>query len=373
MREFLKLITPPIIRQTIVQLRDRNANPLFDQEYWGEFRIDFDPELAVMTDAFLRSKDFPNTSKFWLMLMHTHLEYVRRDGLESFGENVARHYFTGTDFSEAQIRNLVQRDAPTQRTKLDILKVHRGFTISESIKHNVLIQLLLNLAESQDSSLELLRSLDSAGFLFGGHPVLDYDGIVITFDKLNSALEVEVILSSIAAVESPVFLEIGSGSGRTADALLKLRPKSKYVIADIPPASYVSIKRLRFAYPDKKIRFVEDLNQLKLLISAPSDWDVLFVLPEYLSHFPDKFFSVTLAIDCLHEMNAGMRTYFADIAEKKSNYYYFKIWNETEIPLDEIHLSATDLSDYGVRSEWSTIVGRECTFPADFSEFLFKI
>lgn len=167
-------------------------------------------------------------------------------------------------------------------------------------------------------------------------------------------------------------MEIGAGSGRWANTILELNPQTKYVIADIPPASYVAMSRLRYAYPDKKIYYVTDQANLEQYLSKPNSWDILFLLPTLLNNFPSKYFDITVAIDCLHEMNANMRHFFAKIATSKSKLYYFKIWNSTTIPLDNLHLTSSCLSDFGYTQDWVKLFSRECQFPSNFSEFLFR-
>ena len=55
-------------------------------------------------------------------------------------------------------------------------------------------------------------------------------------------------------------LEIGAGSGRLADAILSLENNKKYVICDIPPAIFISYKRLQVAFPNKKISLLFNVN-----------------------------------------------------------------------------------------------------------------
>lgn len=290
-------------------------------------------------------------------------------GVEKFGQHAARNYFTWTDFSEETIKNL---DCQTGEVRnLDIFRQHEGFSFSESIKHNVLIQLLLATIVEKKETLEDLQKINRVGFVYGDPPRIESNFGLVTLDLLSSIIEIDSLREAIEIVAPQAILEIGAGSGRTANALLELNSQMKYVIADIPPALFVGMTRLKKAFPNKKIFFVDDKSTLEEYLAAPDTWDVLFALPSLLTYFPNKFFEITLAIDCLHEMNEKMRNMFADIATSKSKYYYFKIWNKTTIPLDNIFLTSTNLSDFGYSMKWKVIFSKNCKFPANFSEHLF--
>ena len=364
---------PPVLQNLIVKYKSRNAYPQFDSEYWDGSKENCDSNLIVMIDAFISSPDFQATTKYWKYLLRKNLEQLNEFGIEKYGRNIARNYFTWADFTDASIGNLINRDSATQASSLPILTVHNGFSISESIKHNILIQLMLNHVLDNIEMTSNLRKIQSKGYIFGDHPHLDSEYGALTLDKLSSIIEIGSFAEVVAKDEAPCILEIGAGSGRTANALLFLHPNAKYVIADIPPASFVAMTRLKFAFPNKRIFFANDSSDVARYLRSPEIWDVLFVLPSVLEAFPGKYFDLTLAIDCLHEMNYEMRTFFALIASKKSKHYYFKIWNSTTIPLDNLILDSKNLEDYGCQPDWKNFLSRECSFPSNFSEFLFKI
>jgi putative sugar O-methyltransferase len=372
-KKLARSIIPPVLQNLIVKYKSRNAYPQFDLEYWSDSKENSDSKLAVMIDAFISSPDFHTTTKYWKYLLRKNLEQLSEFGLEKYGRNVARNYYTWTDFTDASISNLIHRDSAPQTVNLPILTVHNGFSVSESIKHNILIQLLLNHILANEAMASDLKKIESKGYIFGDHPHLDSEHGVLTLDKLSSVMEINSFAQILAKDEAPLILEIGAGSGRTANALLFLHSNAKYVIADIPPASFVAMTRLQLAFPNKRIFFAIDSYHVAKYLKSPEIWDVLFVLPSVLEAFPDKYFDLTLAIDCLHEMNSEMRTFFALTASKKSKHYFFKIWNSTTIPFDNLFLDSKNLEDYGVQPDWENSLSRECSFPSNFSEFLFKV
>ena len=366
-------ITPPFLRDAFIVFKKRKSYPLFGVSYWNNNKNKFSVELRNIVDLFLASEDFLKTTKYWKYLLRNNLEQIKEFGLETYGKNIARNYYTWTDFTESNIKNVFNFEHKNQDVTLDIFNIHDGFSYSESIKHNILIQLLYNYAIKNDNTKSKLIQIDSYGYIFGEHPQINSDIGILTLDKLSSVIEMENFEFVIKDIELPTILEIGAGSGRTANALVYLYPNLKYVIADIPPANFVALTRLRRAFPHKRIYFVGNANEITDFIKKPETWDVLLVLPSLLEFFPKKFFDLMLAIDCLHEMNLEMRTYFSNIAEHYSKHYYFKIWNSTTIPLDDLELESSRLEDYGYRNHWQTLVSKECVFPSNFSEFLFKI
>ena len=365
-KNLLIALTPPIARSSYLRFRTRNAYKTFSIEYWNTGKLNLPPECNVLIENFINSEDLSHTSKYWLHLLRLNLEELHISGLDNYGKKIARHYFTWTDFDDKKIKNL-DCDVSNHKEKLEILKVHPGFSRAESYKHNLLIQILLNYLLSKHLGDEI-KQLEPGGYLFGGHPFLESNYGNLTLDKLSSVLEYERYKHKV----SNCVLEVGAGSGRSAELILRLNPKVKYVIADIPPASFISYSRIKNSFPDRIVKIISSKEELNQLLSSGAHWDVLMVLPTTLEHFPDKYFDLMLAIDCLHEMSDFMRRYFAEIAEDKSNNYYFKIWNETQIPLDNVVLSSSKLFQFGVKENWKFQFSQEAIFPGDFSEFMFE-
>ena len=103
-------------------------------------QVEFDSDLLHMVNDYLQSSDFQNTSKYWRYLNLKNLKQIENNGIQNYGVDVARNYFTITDFNDEMISNLEKLDS--QPTPIDIFKKHEGFTLSESVKHNVVIALI---------------------------------------------------------------------------------------------------------------------------------------------------------------------------------------------------------------------------------------
>jgi putative sugar O-methyltransferase len=377
---FLENIIPPFIANSYKKRRSLVRADGLTLKKWRSstlmrdprFKNDY-PELILMVEDYLASKDFDDTSKYWKHLVNIHLKDLSSLGVDRYGEKVARHYASWADFNDSKLQNLIEDFGNYQEQSLtDIFKIHAGFSPSSSIKHNVLIELLLRRIVN-NGLFSQLEGIPEKDFVFGNHPSFSYKGREINLDLLCSLLELQSIKESLKDAESGAVLEIGAGSGRIANIFMRSYPNEKYVIADIPPALFISATRLRLAFPNKKIVFVSNKIDLQKILSN-RDWDVIACKPSLLEYFPDKFFKLTIAIDCLHEMNNKQRRFVSGIAEVKSQFFYLKVWNQTFIPLDNINLRIENsLEDYYVKESWHEIFNRSCLFPGDYTEICYKM
>ena len=92
------------------------------------------------------------------------------------------------------------------------------------------------------------------------NPSIEIDNINISQDLINSIIdmyEMEKIKKVVGlnTSQNKVILEIGAGNGRMADTILSLFNNKKYIICDIPLASYFAFYRLSKSFTNKKILF----------------------------------------------------------------------------------------------------------------------
>ena len=152
---------------------------------------------------------------------------------------------------------------------------------------------------------------------------LEIDNIKITHDKINSLFDYDSIKNIPDFKSFNKVLEFGAGSGRTCEAILSIEKNLKYIICDIAPAIYISYKRLKLAFPDKKISLLIDVNDKTKLEEKIENSDIAFIFPHQLEILNKNSLDLILAIDCMHEM------------DKSTIQYYFKLFNIF------IHLSIT--------------------------------
>ena len=200
---------------------------------------------------------------------------------------------------------------------------------------------------------------------------MNINGLEITQDNLNSLMEYEQIerLLGKLSVKKNRFLEVGAGSGRTATIILSINDNAKYVIADLPPAANVSLDNLKTSFPNKKITKVFELNNQDDLNIALEKNDILFVFPHQIKFFPKKTFDISIAIDCLHEMEKSVIKDYMVNFEHVSKLLYFKVWEHAGLPYAFYqHYSVHRKRDYLIKDSWKEHFKERCIYPSKFFE-----
>lgn len=200
-RTFMLDITPPIVIKGLGKFKSRNAYPQFNTKYWNEEKAKHESGLVIMVDSYLASNDYKQTTKYWRFLLRRNLESIREFGVKTYGWHAARNYFTYTDFSHETIKNL--NFATGKFENLNILQSHKGFSVSESIKHNLLIKLLFHSVLNNKTAVKYLKEVDSLGFTYGDHPQLESKFGLVTLDLLSSILEVEGLFNIVEEFPPP--------------------------------------------------------------------------------------------------------------------------------------------------------------------------
>ena len=120
-------------------------------------------------------------------------------------------------------------------------------------------------------------------------------------NKFKIWLKIEILLESVKNKNNR-FLEIGAGAGRTTQTILAFKENIKYVVADVPPAINLSYNNIKKLFPKKKISFAYEAKNKDQIMNMIEKNDVLFIFPHQIEFLPKKYFDVSIAIDCLHEM-----------------------------------------------------------------------
>lgn len=357
---------PPIISKLYFRFRNRNANPPIDKSTLSLMSGLIPSELEAQVDSFINSQDYLKTSRYWRHLILRHLRVMSSKGVENWGNSVAFNYFTWTRLDDTKLQSLTHHNLEDS----NFLKIHKGLTPAESYSYNVITNLLWeHLRKSSHISLKQLESFSNR-FSAGNAPTVVIGGMPVTQDLLNSAIEYESFSTALPSIGGSI-LEIGAGSGRNADFMLSLGTVTKYMIIDIPPASFIAMERLTKNHPSLRIYACKNSQELEDYLKS-EEWDVLFILPSFASVLPTKYFDLTLAIDCLHEMTKIMRLTYSGIAKDKSRNFYVKVWKKAFIPVDREFLDATNFDQYGFDPNWNCLRSATCVFPSDFHEHLFK-
>ena len=329
-----------------------------------------DEELNQTIEVFIDSASYSWTSKYWRKMMIDHLKLITEFDLRNSEDILARNYFTFTYFNNSLIEEAcknVQKN--TFNLNLNLFKKHKNFSYEESLNHNILTFLIYeNIKEKKIFNyFEKLkkRKLNS----HGNKQTININNNEVSQDDLNSLLEYEKIEEIIKNVKERKnnYLEIGSGSGRTSQTIMAIQNSIKYVIADIPPAINVSYNNIRRFFPEKKISYAFNIQSNQKLQNIIDRNDVIYIFPHQLDSFPKKFFDISIAIDCLHEMEEKIVKRYMSYFEEKSNSLYFKVWENAALPNSFYkYYSVHNKKDYFIKDTWKEILKEKCIFPSNY-------
>jgi putative sugar O-methyltransferase len=201
-------------------------------------------------------------------------------------------------------------------------------------------------------------------------PFITLEGINISMDKIVSLLDLEKINKFIKLSLVNNILEIGAGSGRLSECIITNYPFIKYVICDIPPAIYIAYKRLKLAFPNKKVSLLIQNNEKESLNNEIKNNDISFIFPHQLNLINKKSFDLTIAVDCLHEMNRKTLVSYFELVSNLTNYFYFSIWNKTKLLYSKTIFKRTERldfekGDYPIPKGWENIFKENLLFPSN--------
>jgi len=343
------------------------------KKFWikNKSQLSLDNELIKMIDCFIHSESYKLVSKYWHYLNIKNLSQLKNKNLENYSTSVAKNYYTFIDVTEDQIKQtMINIENSFSSEKINLFRKQKKLSYVESMKYNNLTYLLwLNLRNSK--SFDKLSNLSNEGYLSYNDPYVEINDIKVTSDKINSLLDYEKIneFSNFSNIQN--ILEIGAGSGRTSQAILTFHNDIKYTICDIPPALFVSYERLKKVYNKKKIGLLYNLKDSVELNNQINNCDISFIMPHQLNLIKNKNFDLTIAIDCIHEMNKNtMQNYFTNI-NNISKLFYFSVWKKTKVPFSGIlrrNWNNLDYfnNDYNIPENWLKKFEKDLVFPSNF-------
>ena len=367
----------------IVRIYNRIYPKKFET-YWKKLKNseNVDSNLKFITDTFIKSKSYDSVSNYWHILNIGNYETLSKFGIKKYGSTIARNYYTFSDLSGDEIikdaiNNLKNNDNLIEIKSSDFFKKHDGFSFKESIFYNYFCYLLFyNLKLTNVFKyLSLLKNETYLGF---NDPYIKIENLDISIDKVVSLLDYDKINKTFDLKNFKTVLEIGAGSGRTSEAILTVEKNLKYIICDIVPASYLSYERLKKAFPNKKVSLLIDIEDKNKLNQEIESNDISFIFPHQLKMLNQNSLDLTIAIDCIHEMDKKTINYYFDLIDKTSKNFYFSIWENYEVPLSKTLFGKSNrlnyyLGDYKIPKKWKNILTEKLVFPSTFLGLGFKI
>ena len=341
-----------------------------------------DDDLKYITDKFILSQSYKTVSNYWHILNIKNFNSLADYGIEKYGSTIAQNYFTFTEMYHDEWFDLLVAKLNNKSFIIEsdkLFKKQKNFSLKDSISYNYLCYLLY-FTLKRSSYFNYLSRLNDKSYIGFEDPYLIIDNLKITTDKIVSLFDCENIFKTFGNIEINKILEIGAGSGRTSEAFLTIKEKknSKYIICDIPPAIYVSYKRLKIAFPNKKISLLIDTDNKNDLKNKIEESDISFIFPHQLKLLDKKFIDLTIAIDCLHEMDKSVIQYYINSINEFSKNFYFSVWEKTEVPYSKNIFRQKNIldhykNDYMIPTSFKNILKENLIFPCNQIALGYKI
>jgi putative sugar O-methyltransferase len=332
--------------------------------------------IHEMFDALASASPETQPSKYWSQLNDQNVEQLDQFGYQNFKQTVALNYFTwamtlGRGIRDSQLRFLVKHlsvlNTLNFARKAFIAPKHSFIPLQGSIYYNFITYALWTYSLRVNPYLAQLSEPEE-----GNPPRVFQANKLISQDLANSALEYAAITDAIPDMTGvKTIVELGAGYGRTAYVFLKLLPNIRYIIADIPPALYVSERYLSSQFPDRRIFKFRDFKSYSEIEKEFQESQIAFLLPHQLEFLPDKSADLFINISSLHEMRLEQIKYYLNVADRlTSQYFYMKQWIEWRNPADNFVIRE---NDYPIPETWSQMYWRKCAVQTYFFETLHRL
>lgn len=351
-------------------LRDKYKSRLFS---WNKYA--HNPQLPSALRVMLADYQAyagTHASKFWIRLGNKHIRQFLSEGYDNFKQTIALKYFTfpsnrNHNQLDFLLSNLNKEAIARAEKNAAVSRLPVYFDKEWALKFNTTTFLLYEYALQQGLG-PLLKKLHEP--TEGNSPSVTIDGREISQDLINSALEYDSITRPLNKKVGSI-MEIGAGYGRNAFVFLNLRPQSKYIIVDIPPALYISQRYLSSQFPHLTIFEYRNFKSFIEIEKEFNNSQLIFLMPWQLGMIPDKSIDVFVAIDSLHEMKYNTIQYYFSAADRITrSYFYFKCWKSTDNRLDNVTLRE---DNYPIPPNWRRIYSRECRVQVKYFEALYEL
>ena len=390
MNKYLKNLIPPAFIYIVNRLPVHNL-----KNFWKKNKNSslVKEELKRMIDFFITSESYKYVSNYWNYLNIQNMKQIFKNdnNINNFSTSIALNYYTFIDVTENQVyKTITNVENEIFSSKIFFFKKQKNLNYIQSMKYNFLTFLLfLNLIKID--YYEKLKLLGDEGYVSFGDPYIEIEGIKVTSDKINSLFDYDKINRFCNLNHQKIILEIGAGSGRTSQSIMTFNSNCKYVICDIPPALYISYERLKKVFKNKNIGLLYDYqnNNQKVKLegggSSEQDlntqinhYDISFIMPHQLSLLNNRFFDLTIAIDCLHEMDKKTINKYINNINKISKLFYFSVWKKTNVPFSGIFNRFSNnlnyySNDYNLPKNFKKEFEEDLIFPSNFISSGYRI
>lgn len=194
---------------------------------------------------------------------------------------------------------------------------------------------------------------------------ITYKGKLVSQDLALSSLELNRIAKHVPIKEGMRIAEIGAGCGRLAYLAVKMIPKVRYFIYDIPPAVVIAKYYLSRTLGTEKVRATFDA------IEHPQNSEIPLIvsLSDRLERAPDNFFDLAINISSFDEMAPEqVANYFSLIDKKCKGSVYLKGYTHSRS-------SGTRLGvhEFPYPAHWTMLYSGVDPVVPQFSERIYKM
>ena len=300
-------------------------------------------------------------------------------GIKNYANSIALNYFTFLDTPLDMEKKMLRSISNVEvNIKSKIFKQNKYLGLKETDHLNRLIIKLYYLIRKLKLKSKLSQ-LSDKGFLDFNDHFLKINNENITTDKLISLLDYKKIEENINLSKVKKVLEIGAGSGRFTQTILTLNKNIKYIICDIPPAIYISYKRLKKVFKNKKVKLCFDCHNYESFKKYLNQNEILFIFPHQIKLLKENMIDLTIAIDCMHEMDKKTIKYYFQNINNFSKFIYFSVWKQTRVPHSSAfkstsnYLDSSSKTDYQIPTNWKLIDQSSLYFPENFDGITYEI
>jgi putative sugar O-methyltransferase len=337
-------------------------------------------DLKKIFNSFLNSESYQYCSNYWKLLNIRNLKQIMfQGGIKNYANNIALNYFTFLDTPLEMERKMLKSISNIEVTlKSKIFKQNKYLGLKETDHLNRLIIKLYYLIRKLKLKSKLSQLSDKGYLDFNDH-FLKINNENISTDKLVSLLDYKKIDEKINLTKVKRVLEIGAGSGRFTQTILTFNKNIKYIICDIPPAIYISYKRLKKVFKNKKIKLCFDCDNYESFKKYLNQNEILFIFPHQIKLLKENMIDLTVAINCIHEMDKKTIKYYFQNINNFSKFIYFSVWKQTRVPHSSAfkstynYLDSSSKTAYQVPTNWKLINQSSLYFPENFDGITYKI
>ena len=135
----------------------------------------------------------------------------------------------------------------------------------------------------------------------------------------------------------------------------------------------MAFKRLKKFNKNKKIICAYDAKNFYEIQNYIKSNEIVFILPHQLKFIKKRLFDLTIALDCIHEIDSKTIKYYWNCINLASKNLFLKIWENTDVPYSFFHKLNIHNNSYMFKKNWKLIKKNQSIFPSSFYNLIFKI